>query len=343
MENLTYWTTLAQVSATFTGLIFVGLVFYLEHINEAIKEVKQKLQVVETSSSLLNAIVLSSLILFLLPLATSFTFILEGEYPIYRPFFRFLLIVINTCALIVAIVLSLAPGLRLFSSTQNQHLPSIRRVNLRIWFGNVSILFVVLCMFVLIIPQFWFEQGWELSMMKLVSGISIGVGLFLSIFDLRLFDTNHIFFQVTDNVRAVIKVQEIQLQNICRHAGILLNNCCALLGDKKTQKVSMKRALQAGYPISVSELPGAIDREQRFWQDRFQTLRERIPDQGHLGCSAFLFQDIHVATLKELNELGEEMEFINEELDRFQKEISLYIQKLEYISTNSKTSIKELV
>jgi hypothetical protein len=327
MENLTYWTTMAQVSATFTGLIFVGLVFYLEHINEAIKEVKQKFQVNESSSSLLNTIVLSNMILFSLPLATSFTLILEGEYPAYQLTFRILLLSINSLALIVAIVLIFASGLRLFSSTQNHNLPSVRRVNRRIWFGSISILVVVVCMFTLVFFQFQGERGWELSVMKVISGISIGTGLFLSIFDLQLFNTNHIFFEVTDDLRAIIKVREIQIQNICRHTGILVNNCCILLGDKKMLKASIKRAKQEGYPLS--ELPGATEREQKFWQERFQALRERIPDQGHLDCSAFLFQKVSVATLKELSKMGDKLDFISEDMNNLQEEISLYIQKLE--------------
>ncbi len=317
---------MAQVSATFTGLIFVGLVFYLEHINEAIKEIKQKYQVVESSSSLLNNVVLSSLILFSLPLAISFTLILEGEYPASNLIFRIIFLTLNTCALMMSITLTLNPRLRLFSSNLH-HLPSIQRVNRRIWIGNLSVLLVTLSMFVLIFLRFLGEQGWELSAMKVVAGASIGAGLFISIFDLRLFNTNHIFFEITDNLRAAVKIQEIQIQNICRHTGTLVNNCCVLLTDKKMAKISIRRAKQEGYPIS--ELPGATEREQKYWKERFQALRERIPDQEHLNCTIFLFQRVSVATLKELNDMGEELDFISRNLDNLQDEISLYIQKLE--------------
>jgi hypothetical protein len=326
MENLTYWTTMAQVSATFTGLIFVGLVFYLEHINEAIKEIKQKFQVIESSSTLLNNVVLSSMILFALPLAISLTLILEGEYPTYQFLFRIILLLVDTGALMVTISLSRTPGMSLFSSNQNDRLPSIKRVNLRILLGNISLLFVIISMYVLILVQFWSEEDWQFSMMKVVAGISIGAGLFLSIFDLRLFNTNHIFFEVTEALKGTIKVREMQLQKMCRHAGVLLNNCCDLLGDKQTYKITMRRANQEGYPIT--ELPGATEREQLFWQERFQVLRDRIPDQGHLNCTAFLFQKLRVTTLKELGEMGEEMEYISGELDTFQKEISRYIDRL---------------
>lgn len=332
MENLTYWTTMAQVSATFTGLIFVGLVFYLEHINEAIKEVKHRYQVTETSSSLINNIVLQSMILFSLPLATSFTLILEGEYPIYQSVFRVILLIIIFFALI-ALRSFRAPELKLFSAESNHKRSSVQAVNRRIKFGSISVLLVALTMIFMVVIQYVLQTGWELSIMKVLSGFSIGIGLALSIYDLQLFNTNHIFFKIEDDLREIIKVREVQIQNICRHAGVLLNNCCDLLSDKKMIRVTVRRAKQEGYP--VSELPGAAEREQKFWQERFQSLREKIPEQGHFECSDFLYK-VSIATLKEISDMGHKLDFIEEEINNFQEEITLYIKKLETYRLDSR-------
>ena len=68
MVNTDFWATMAQVSATFVGLVFVGLSIYLTSIRAAVNEVEADLGVEERSNRIMFVSVLSNLSFFVLPL-----------------------------------------------------------------------------------------------------------------------------------------------------------------------------------------------------------------------------------------------------------------------------------
>ena len=73
--NLDFWVTIAQISATFTGLVFVGFSIYLKGIREAIDSIDQLFGsnngLQEKSSYLITSLALSNITFLLLPLITA--------------------------------------------------------------------------------------------------------------------------------------------------------------------------------------------------------------------------------------------------------------------------------
>jgi hypothetical protein len=77
-----FWTTIAQVSATFAGLVFVGFSIYLGNSREATAEVKRRLpESEEVFGSLIYIVVYSNLLFYWLPLLLSLTSLTERTYP----------------------------------------------------------------------------------------------------------------------------------------------------------------------------------------------------------------------------------------------------------------------
>ena len=67
--NGDFWNIVAQVSATFVGLVFVGQVFYLSNIKDAIEmQIVRNYSLDEISTSTMILCISTNLILFLYPL-----------------------------------------------------------------------------------------------------------------------------------------------------------------------------------------------------------------------------------------------------------------------------------
>jgi hypothetical protein len=76
-----FWTTIAQVSATFAGLVFVGFSIYLSNIREATDEIRRHLpESKEVLGSLMYLVVYSNLLFYWLPLLLSLTSLAERTY-----------------------------------------------------------------------------------------------------------------------------------------------------------------------------------------------------------------------------------------------------------------------
>ena len=225
MNKLSYWTTMAQISATFTGLIFVGLVFYLNNINEAIKDVKSKFHVTEMSSKLLPNFVLSNLILYSLPLAISLTLILGEEHSQFQIYFRLILVAINTCALIVTIWLYFSSNTKKYLRLDGKN-KNLLNVKNRIVFGTIILIIIISGIYVLVFI-FWRAENIESAIiMKLVAGFSLAAALLFSLSDLILFSTHHIFFTKSKELFIKIETVEKQIIGIGNRIDNKVSECC---------------------------------------------------------------------------------------------------------------------
>ena len=202
MTDLTFWSTMGQVSATFAALVIVALPIYLGRIRSAITEVSTKYPLKQDSSRLMYVAMWSNLSLFVLPLLTSLSLILVQEHPQIQPTFSCLV----GGVLAATLVLNLSPYWSKATKSQfdllraGDHRPR-KLLRVRISFGSwgsaAMIVFVVL-LFLLPEPA---TASWAISLLKATSLLSIIGGLGIGIFDLAAFDTGNILFRVSENLR----------------------------------------------------------------------------------------------------------------------------------------------
>jgi uncharacterized membrane protein HdeD (DUF308 family) len=73
--NTGLWSTIAEVSATFVVLVFVGLTIYLAGIRETVAYITGRAGMKQRSSLFMYIFVFSNLLLFVLPLVSSLSLV----------------------------------------------------------------------------------------------------------------------------------------------------------------------------------------------------------------------------------------------------------------------------
>jgi hypothetical protein len=330
MDDLVFWTTMAQISATFTGLIFVGLVFYIDHIDKATKEVRLRFLVHEVSSKLLPNIVSTNLIMFVIPLAISLTLILEEEHHQFDMLFRLILVAIITSALIVTMRLLISTDIKKYP----QNSASSLQVKRRIKTGLIILFLIILSIYGLIFANWVMTNNiWPVFCMKLVSGFSIAAALLFSLSDLFLFNSHHIFFEIPENFITKVETIEKQIVGTSNFIDNKVRECY-----KKLQKLEASDQEEIGeyindqWPkIKFSNLPGLVERELTHMKNRFEKMRDNIPEEGHLDCADFLFSDkqVKLVTLGEITNLWDELDYLLKMVQDFHEDIIKYKEGLE--------------
>jgi len=344
MTDLTFWSTMGQVSATFVGLLFVGLSIYLESIRSAIREAHLEYPLQENSSRLMYAAVLSDLSLLALPLWVSLGLILEQEHPQIQPAFPYLVGVILTAVLFLNLFLYwnkvAQEQLELLRAESR---PSRKLLQLRLSLGAWGLLLVVVIygglLFALRIPPM---ASWILSSLKVISWLSIIIGLGTGIFDLIAFDAGNIFFRISEDFRRKTEDRERILKTQMAKIDVFFAQWRGLASDPQFVGRISQATSAAGWDTETVEKRFRESRERTILDyDDFKAgiLRTVNPTTG---CYRFTerIRSSSIITLKELQEMAEEVAHLLEATTTFLKYLSEKYERLEKWSKEGESQEK---
>lgn len=297
-----FWAIIAQVSATFAGLVFTGFSIYLGNIREATAEVKRKLpESREVSGGLIYIVVYSNLLFYWLPLLLSLTSLTERIYPqttAAKVVFigSLLLFFLLFCALhksgdVRQQWQSIRNAARHLNPTpaadqhieqeKAQRLRQAKRLRRQIWCrmrvgrsitaGNLLFILVLYLSHLLRSIEEWL-MIWGI--------VNLGLGVAFSLIDLALFRPDNIFFTNFDRLVEQLESQARDIRN--------------LMETLSRQFEEMQPSLS-----SLSEETYAdLDR-------RYKVLRNQIPESG---TSLSLIQEFRelgpIASVAELRGYG---------------------------------------
>lgn len=197
MDN-DYWTTIAQICATFIGIVIVGIALFIGSTRTAVKEMEALSRVQtafkEQSTELSYVLTISNLILFIWPMRISLYF--TGESESHLLFWSSLAMLFGL--LVVTVIL--------FEHKIHNRIFLLRSgVNTSSFIARLRFRFVVYLfglLFCLLHVNYHFSLFNAVNIaisIKVISVLSIIFGMAFSLFDLLLFDVEHTLFQLPDD------------------------------------------------------------------------------------------------------------------------------------------------
>lgn len=215
--NIQFWSVIAQVSATFLGLIFVGVSVHLGNIREAIGKAEADLCVAEQSTRIMFVSVLNSLTFFLMPLIASLSLLAQlSSFDI--PEFMWLLLPFVSYLFLIG---GLLIGYRNSKTRAQIRLIFERAIETKellrkrvIWGEWLMYIFGLLYTGVLIVLVTLKPSSilsWEYGL-EILTCFSIFLGLTLGLLDLYFFQVKNILFEVSDKfwINAENKSRELK-------------------------------------------------------------------------------------------------------------------------------------
>jgi len=234
----TYWATIAQLAATFSGLVFVAFSIYLDNLRKAIDEIKLRLpEAKEVLGTSLYIVVLSNLLFYLLPLLLSLVILIEQPYPSQVYTARAIFIAILTILLVFFSTLNKHRSIRQEwqsvqnASNHNYHFQaqygdiyrSERKEQMRLAKSGrrflhlrmrasralmLSNFIVLLVLYILLLKTGSHEwlQIWAIT--------NLGLGVAFSFIDLALFRPENVFFERIDRQIEEFQSQGDEMRNL---------------------------------------------------------------------------------------------------------------------------------
>jgi len=307
-DDLTFWPTMAQVSATFIGLVFVALSIYLESIRSAVREIQSKYPLKENSSRLMYSAILSNLSLFILPLLASLTLILEQEHPQVQFALSLSVGAILTAIFFLDLLLyrsrTAQEQFRLLRSESRVSRKLLQsRVLLGAWGLPVTAVTYGGLLFALQSPQ---AMSWAISLLKIVALLSVVIGLGIGLFDLVVFSPRNILFRISENLRRKTLDRERTLKKRMNKIDYVWTRWRDLASDPQFRYRIRQTASAMGLD------PDAAERQlDESWEKNasiYNALRTAIPSVEHCAFAERILSGAEVLTLKELQAMTEEVE-----------------------------------
>lgn len=330
--DLTFWSTMGQVSATFVGLVFVSLSIYLGSIRSAITEVHSKFPLQENSSRLMYVAMWSNLSVFVLPLLTSIGLIFEQEHPQIQPAFSCLVCVI------LAVILVLNLSLYWRKTTQSQfgllqtEVHGLRKLlRLRLSFAGWVVPAIVIIYELLLLLHIAVAMSWAILLLKGIAWLSIAVGLSIGIFDLVAFDTGNIFFRVSENFRHKAEDREQTLKTRLKKIDAVFARWRGLASDPQLIRRISQAASAAGWDPETGEkrFRESCERTILAYDDfKADILKTVNPTTDHYRFIERIGSS-NAITLRELQEMSTEVARLFEATTAFSKYLSEKYERLE--------------
>ena len=232
-----FWATIAQVSATFAGLVFVGFSIYLANIREATTEVKRSLpEAEEVLGNLIYIVVYSNLLFYWLPLLLSLTSLTERAYPAQVTAAK--VVFLGSLLLFLLLLIFIyrqKPIKQQWHSIRNAAQTSLKREHIAspsdaaaqqkaerlqkakrarqlVWRRMLTGYWLAIgnSLLVLGLYLFYFFQGLE-RWLQVWAVMNLGIGVTLSLIDLALFRPDNVFFA---NLSRLVVLIESQARDI---------------------------------------------------------------------------------------------------------------------------------
>jgi len=274
--NPNYWITIAQISATFIGLVFVGLSIYLKSIREAIDSINQLFGsssgLQEKSSYLITSSMFSNMTFLLMPLTTALTIISNQKG------LALLCLYILTNLILIGFLIYLFFNKRVSSERKTilAEKNKDRLLRIRLSYGNsIAILFIILfSVFTLGILYHGFHimnQDRLTIYAEALCYLSILFGLGFNLNDIILFDVNSILFEVTADFEIMVDIIDAELYSEAFYIEPLYQRFSKSLEcsfyHNKLEQINKKRP---------SDLKN-IDRDEMLIKNDYQQIRSEVP------------------------------------------------------------------
>ncbi|RLF81513.1 hypothetical protein DRN32_00730 [Thermococci archaeon] len=322
MVNPDFWITIAQVSATFVGLVFVGLSIYLTSIRAAANEVEADLGMVEQSSRVMFVSVLSNLSFFVLPVIASLSLIAQ-QSRLDVPNLFWLSSVI--CLLLYCVLLwghennKTRQQVRLILSERAEGSKKLLhwRVEVGKWplYLLVPIYIVLLAVILVGQPPILKAEDW----LEGVTLFSIALGLSYGILDLILFDVKNILFRVSDRVRGYVERVQHDLQRQAQEVEQLYHEYETIIQSHDYQE-ELERLAHDPRIISMLSPTGVqeqVQAEQARIRSQYNRLREEIPADGEAKLVQQIKAKGQILTYAEIKMFREQTECLFRDISSY--------------------------
>lgn len=315
MVNSTFWSTMAEVSATFVGLVFVGLSLYLAGIRTAVSEMEAELGMEEQSSRVMFVSVLSNLVFFVLPLIASLSLIAQTRLGTPSLFWLSAII----CLLLLGALLcghengETRQQVKLILSESAQG----KALRLRLEYAKWLLYLVVLIYVVLLAAIFgWPPISQAEDWLKGAVFLSIVFGLICGVLDLILFDVDNILFHVSDRARDRLGRMQYDLKTEMQGVEILYHQYDAVIRGSGYQDELLRLMRDPGViaMLNPTRIQEQAQAEQVAIRSAYNRLREEIPIDGEVEIVRQFRTKGKVVTYADMRTLNEQGELLSKDI-----------------------------
>jgi hypothetical protein len=276
-----FWTTIAQVSATFAGLVFVGFSIYLGNIREATTEVKRSLpESEEVFGSLIYIVVYSNLLFYWLPSLLSLTNLTERAYPAQVTAAKLVFLGSLLLFLLLFIFIYRLKSIRQqWQSIRNAAQISFKREHIAspsdtvaeqakrlqkarwlrrlIWWRMLTGQWLTVGNSLLILGLYFFYlfQGME-RWLQVWAVINLGLGVTLSLIDLSLFRPENVLFANLSRLVEQLESQARETRDLMETLSRQFEKLRSSLSDEIRANLDLKyQVLRSNIPEGEVSLP----------------------------------------------------------------------------------------
>ena len=316
----TFWSTMAEVSATFVGLVFVGLSLYLGSSRAAVNEMEAEPGMEEQSSRIMFVSVLSNLAFFVLPLVASLALInrvTPSDHSLFGLSTTVYLLLLGT----------LLWGYESPQSRQQVKLvlsENARGKVLRLRLEYIKwLLYLIVLIYVLLLSAtfgwlpFSNAEDWlkGLAFFSTVFGLGCGVG------DLIVFDVDNILFRVPERVEERLEHTQQELRAVMKEIEGLYRKYEVLVQSPEYQELLRQMMHNPGViaVLNPTRIRGQIQAEQIAIRSTYNRLREEIPAEGEVEVIQQFRTKGKVVTYADMRILKRQLELLSQEADAFKK------------------------
>jgi hypothetical protein len=267
----TFWATIAQITATFVGLVLVAISIYTNQVREVALAIRRYPGFEEVSSPLIFSLSISNLALFVFPLFVAMAVLasinslaigalLVGLYvAVY-------LLTRATPTMLAALKLKRSSVL---GTPHEFRLTYMKRASMLIN-GLVAILLISVSFCSLYSESlFWF--------LRALSVVSIPLGLAISLYDLHLFDQKNVVLRRSDVAKNQAKHRLVQLNKNLDYAEELLQTLFSrYLDNSAWQSIALKRKSAIRHAYDENRLRQEIDSRRESLVHQARRLRAQI-------------------------------------------------------------------
>lgn len=288
--NYNFWIVIATVSATFLGLIYIGLSVNLSSIRETTKEITTTFSVVVKSDKIMQSSLTSNIVLFIIPLITSLAILSCDNFSISS------VLVLSIVLLIVIFVIickyhendGIKEQIKLIGQEKNEDedtkIRSIikeRIIYIKLFIYSILILTIWLITLYVLTNTYrldWINSPQSINRfinqcLSLIVVISLLLGVLCALLDYFIYDYKNIFFQIkkTDNnIYNIQSPREFEMQKIESQ----YHRLCYLLDNLNADQLKIISE-KYGYPSD--KINGQVKEKRGEIEKRYNDLRKQIP------------------------------------------------------------------
>lgn len=324
--NTLFWTTIAQVSTAFIGLIFVGLSIYLKNIQTAVDEITNKFDIAEQTTRVMFVSVLGSITFFILPLITSLSLIIEKkQITVFNPFGIFMI----TWLFLLSILIVGHENKKTRSQVELILSEKMRQLKKFVyWRTRLGkwLLYLLMPIYALLSASILTERFtvWNAeNLLESITYTSIFLGLGFGIIDLYIFDINTILFRVAPENFGNLEPFQFTLQSRFREIKSLYDKYENILQSDEYHQMKKQNIKDSAITLMLSQ--SSIQKIVQQDEARVASDYQKLYQQITLNDTPEIVQKIKnmgkIITYKDIKTFEREKELLYQELDELEQSL----------------------